>query len=337
MDAVKIKLLNLMNPMKKLILGSLLFIGCLSVRAQSSNLVMFTAQGEKFTLYVNGARINAAPESNVKATGINADFVKIRVVFLDNGQEISKGVMIYDETTPPPVEVTYQIKPNKKGSYNIQHVSTSNIEVPTLTTTTTPVQVVTTSSPVSTTTVTTTQVTNEPAVTNSISMNAGAGENASLNMSVKDDNGNNVSFNMSVNVGDTKESVKTSSTTSSTKTVTTTQTSYSSPSTTSVTTTSATCAAMNQNDFQELVASIDDQAAEENRLAIAKQAIDDSCLSTKQVINVLGLFAGEETRLEFAKYAYLRTSDRDKYFNVNSALYSQESVKELSEYIKTTR
>ncbi|MEO1051942.1 MAG: DUF4476 domain-containing protein [Bacteroidota bacterium] len=88
-----------------------------------SNLVFFTEQGEEFTLFVNGQRINEAPKARVTAIGISGDFAQVKVDFLDGSLIDLKKGMLVDANQ----EMTTMIKQNKKGKYVFKPVSSAPI------------------------------------------------------------------------------------------------------------------------------------------------------------------------------------------------------------------
>ncbi|MEO1253922.1 MAG: DUF4476 domain-containing protein [Bacteroidota bacterium] len=103
---------------------STLLICSLSSIGQTSNLVFFTEEGEKFTLYVNGAKINDAPDIRVKATGVSGDFAQAKIVFETPGApELKKGIML-----EPGKEMSAVVKKNKKGKYVFRPVGSADIQ-----------------------------------------------------------------------------------------------------------------------------------------------------------------------------------------------------------------
>ena len=54
-----------------------------------------------------------------------------------------------------------------------------------------------------------------------------------------------------------------------------------------------------------------------------------------QVKEVMGLFSFEESKLEFAKFAYDRTTDKNNYYIVNDAFDFEASIEALDNYIKS--
>jgi archaellum component FlaG (FlaF/FlaG flagellin family) len=64
--------------MKSLFIGCMILFAVTGLSAQTSNAVLFTENGEKFTVILNGLRQNNTPETNVKITGLNAEFYKLK-------------------------------------------------------------------------------------------------------------------------------------------------------------------------------------------------------------------------------------------------------------------
>jgi len=69
--------------MKKLLTTSLLLASYLSLYAQGSNVTIYTEEGAKFTLYVNGEKMNNYPDTRVAAVDIVSEVVRLKLVFVD--------------------------------------------------------------------------------------------------------------------------------------------------------------------------------------------------------------------------------------------------------------
>ncbi|HNQ83646.1 MAG TPA: DUF4476 domain-containing protein, partial [Bacteroidales bacterium] len=54
-----------------------------------------------------------------------------------------------------------------------------------------------------------------------------------------------------------------------------------------------------------------------------------------QVKEIMKLFSFEESRLEFAKYAYGYTYDLSNFYIVNDAFSFESSIDELNKYIRS--
>ena len=63
--------------------------------------------------------------------------------------------------------------------------------------------------------------------------------------------------------------------------------------------------------------------------------MNNSCLLSAQVKEIMLMFNFEETRLDFAKFAYGRTYDIGNYFVVNDAFTFESSIDELGDYINS--
>ena len=94
---------------------------------------------------------------------------------------------------------------------------------------------------------------------------------------------------------------------------------------------------MSQNDFADFKSSVSSKSFEDSKLTIAKQALNNNCLLTSQVKEVMLLFTYEQSRLDFAKYAYSHTYDLGNYFKINDAFTFETSIDELNTYIGSPR
>jgi hypothetical protein len=92
---------------------------------------------------------------------------------------------------------------------------------------------------------------------------------------------------------------------------------------------------MEQNAYRSAVASISKQSFEENKLQVAKQVFMTNCLTSNQVGEIMRLFTFEDSRLDFAKFAYGHTFDLGNYFMVNDAFTFSSSVDELNDFIRS--
>ena len=84
-----------------------------------------------------------------------------------------------------------------------------------------------------------------------------------------------------------------------------------------------------------MLRTISDASFEQTKLAIAKEAVGARNVTADQVYQIMMRFSFEATKLEFAKWAYLRTIDRHNYFLVHRAFSFDSSKQELSRYISS--
>jgi hypothetical protein len=94
------------------------------------------------------------------------------------------------------------------------------------------------------------------------------------------------------------------------------------------------CAAMSTADFNAAKESIGSKSFDDSKLKVAKQVLDNNCMSSAQVKEVIGLFSFEQSKLDLAKYAYGRTTDKNNYYKINDAFTFESSITELDNHIK---
>lgn len=90
---------------------------------------------------------------------------------------------------------------------------------------------------------------------------------------------------------------------------------------------------LNGNDFAALRATLMSQSFDDTRLTIAKQALQNKMLSANQVAELVKLFTFESNKLDFAKYAYQSTYDKDRYFVINNEFTFSSSIDDLNNFI----
>ena len=323
--------------MRSLLLSIFTIITFLTVNAQSSNVILFTEDGEKFTVILNGARQNDTPETQVKITGLNTNSYKLKVIFEDPANGTMDKNLFFNEG----METAFNIKKNKKGEWVLRPISETPVaQAPPAPATQTVVIYNPNPAPApahQTTTVTTTTTT-----TGGVAPAAGTG--VSMGVQVNEETG---SFNMHVsgfeNGGTTTTSSGSMSTTTST-TVTSTGTSAPPP----VHTPPASylpgytgpigCPIpMSPGEFQNVKNSIQSKSFEDSKNTIARQVISSNCLLTSQVKEIMMLFDFETTKLDFAKFAYGYTYDIGNYYQLNDAFDFESSIDDLNSYIQSMR
>ncbi|HOZ81515.1 MAG TPA: DUF4476 domain-containing protein [Bacteroidia bacterium] len=304
------------------------------VKAQSSNVILFTENGEKFFAILNGVRQNTSPETNVKVTGLNANFYKLKVIFEDT----KLGEKDFNLAFNPGMETTFSIKfIAKKNSYVLRPLSevplaqalppAANQTVVAYSEVPAPPPAATTVT--HTTTTTTTDGTPMP------------GDNVNVNIGVNMNEAGG-GINMNVSGGTTQ-------TTTHTTTTTVTHTTTSEPTAPPIAPPPPApvvylpgyngpygCPVpMAPQDFSELKQSISSKSFEDSKMTIAKQVLRNNCLFTSQVKDLMGLFTFEESKLDFAKYAYDYTYDIGNYFKVNDMFTFESSIDDLNNYINS--
>ncbi len=308
--------------MKRLLSTFALFAIMVSAYAQTSNVIVFTENGEKFYVILNGLRQNDKPETNVKLTELNADFYKMKIIFDDK----RLGEKMFNLGFNQGMETTMVIKKNSKGEYVLRPVSeTAMAQAPP----STPGQTVVTYNDNAPGTVTQT-------TTYSTTGATGDNVNVSIGMNMSENGGG---INMNVSGIDGSQTQTTTHTTTTTVTHTTTThdpvappppppnllPGYNGP---------IGCPVpMSPGDFSDLKNTISSKTFEDSKMTIAKQVLQNNCLLTTQVKDLMGLFTFEATKLDFAKYAYDYTYDVGNYYKVNDQFTFESSIDELNQYI----
>ncbi len=90
---------------------------------------------------------------------------------------------------------------------------------------------------------------------------------------------------------------------------------------------------MSAEQFSQLKLTIGNTSFDNTRLSIMKQATSANQLTTSQVNELLGMLSFESTRLDFAKFAYTYTLDKENYYMVNNAFSFSSSIAELNNFI----
>ena len=92
---------------------------------------------------------------------------------------------------------------------------------------------------------------------------------------------------------------------------------------------------MDAASFGKAKQSISSKGFDDTRLSTAKQVAKANCLTTEQIIEIMKVFGFEDTRLDFAKYAYDYCFDQNNYYTVGEGFSFDSSTEELNEYIET--
>lgn len=91
---------------------------------------------------------------------------------------------------------------------------------------------------------------------------------------------------------------------------------------------------MSNEMFTQVKQTLQKTSFESSKLNIAKQILDNNSISTSQVKEIMSLFTMQSDKLEYAKYAYSKTRDKNNYFTVINGLTMQSDRDELMEYIR---
>ena len=277
------------------------------------HLTIFSEDGDKFYLILNGEKINDQAQTNLRVEGLPQPYYSAKIIFEDKTKkEITTNNLTLTDADDHFMDVTYKIRRDKKDpkKMKMNFFSMADIE-PDFTPAPT-VYVMHYGQPqprvTQTVTQTTTTTQGQPA--------AGVSMNANLP-------------GMNVNISIQEPQLSTSQTIS-----TTTTTSYSEQE--DRTREPRGCRngyAMSPRQLDDMLSSLRKQTFEDTRIKTAKQMISNNCLSSAQVAKMCLEFTFEANRLELAKFAYAYCVDPNNYYKVNDVFTFSSSTDELTEFV----
>ena len=309
-----------MKPKIMFSISILLMLYTATVHAQAVGaLTIFSEDGDKFFLILNGQRQNEVAKTNVRVDGLNQPNYNAKIIFENTAlPEISKNYLaIADPQNGTMMDITYKIKHDKNGNPKMPMMPSSYIPYQQSTSPPTDAYVVHYGAPAATSVSQTTTTTTAVVPSNAVNVNM---------------NG----VNMDIKVTDPNMNATTVQTTT-TRTTTTTTEGYTgnaqSPPPAQVGCKGAW--PMNAGDFSSAMATIKGQGFDETKLSTAKQIAGGNCLSANQVADICKTFGFEETKLNFAKYAYDHCTEPQNYFKINNVFGFSSSVDDLNKYIQS--
>ena len=90
---------------------------------------------------------------------------------------------------------------------------------------------------------------------------------------------------------------------------------------------------MSNTSFNRLIGMLAQESFDDDRLGIAKQALQNNRLNSEQVLLITSQFTFDESRLDFAKNAYSNTVDKENYFIINNEFAFSSTKESLNQYI----
>ena len=279
-------------------------------RQKQGNLTIFSEDGDKFFLILNGEKQNNVAQTNLRVEELPQPYYNARIIFEDSTiAPVSKNNLMIADVDGVMKDVTYKIKKDKARKAKLNYFSAIDVQEDYIPPSN--VYVYHFGNPL--------EVHHNGAVTTTTTTTTNG---VSANVSVP-------GVSMNVNITDP---VYTESTT------TTTTTSSNSSNTGSNNNTHSSGSGcngwpMNSTDFAAALKTIGNGSFEETKLTTAKSISSQNCLSSDQVVKICNLFSFEESKLVFAKHAYKRTTDKKNFFKVNDVFSFDSSKEELSKFI----
>lgn len=277
------------------------------------HLTIFSEDGDKFTLVLNGEKINDVPQTNLRVEELTQPYYNAKIIFEDaSKQAISKNSLLITDVDGKFQDVTYKIRRDKNNASKMKMSFFSMTDVDPGFLPPSNVQVIHYGQPVRTSgTVTQTTTTSTSGISAGVNVN-GVG----VNVTVSDPN-------MQV---------------TQTTTTTTSSSMHGDHDGHDHGRHGRRCSnqyAMSSSNFNSALQTIKNQGFDETRLKTAKQIAQSNCLNATQVAEICKTFGFDESRLEFAKAAFDRCTEPNNYFKVNNVFSFSSSVDELTEYISS--
>jgi hypothetical protein len=329
-------LFKILIKMNKLFLLFSITLFSLSTFAQGSNLTVFSEDGERFYLILNGIRQNERPETNIRVAGLTQPYYSTKVIFENTSIADAERKMLYvqDAVNNPggAMDVTYKIKKKKDNTFVIGAMPFSFVPIaqaPPLPPNVAVVQYNTAPMPaiginVSHTTTTTT--------TTSDNMNSG-GANISMGINVPGINvGINVNDMMGGMGGSTQVTQSTTTTTSSSG-YGNTQSNYQTPPPPPAPSGNGCGYAMPSAEFGDLMTRVKGQSFSEQKMKVAKQGTKVNCPTVDQVRQIAKLMMMDEEKLEYIKYAYDFCWNKKDYYKLSDVFSFSGTTDEFNNFL----
>lgn len=282
-------------------------------QVQTGNLTIFSEDGDKFYLVLNGEMQNDIPQTNIRIEDLNQPFYNTKILFEDKSLiEITKNNLEIADMDGEYQDVTYKIKrdKNNKNKLKLNFFSESPVDRRYVAPKNVHVIHYGVPEPVRTVSQTTTTTT--------------VGGNSGMGMGV---NVGGISMNININ----EPSGVYSETTTTTVGHSNQGSGHNNPGNT------RGCNGkypMNSNDFNSALASVKKQNFDDTKLKVAKQIVQANCLNVNQIKQLANTINFEETKLDFAKFAYDYCTEQKKYFQLNDIFSFSTNVDDLTEYIQ---
>jgi len=91
---------------------------------------------------------------------------------------------------------------------------------------------------------------------------------------------------------------------------------------------------MNNVDFQAAMTYIQSKNFDKDKLSAAKQVLLKNFMTVNQIEQVCRLFSFDKDKLDFAKHAYSRCVDQNRYFMLGSVFSFESSKTELEQFVQ---
>ncbi len=286
----------------------------LSAQQQIGHLTIFSEDGDKFFVMLNGEKQNTVAQSNLRIEDLPQPYYSAKIMFEDASiAPIEKKNLQLTDLNGVMMDVTYRIKKDKAGKVKLQPYSSIEVKPDFV-------------APSGTTVYHYGNPSNEGAVSTTTTTTRNT-SNANINVG---------GMNMSISIDD-PDAVTSTTTTRTTTTRTSSSTINGQPVNTNTqgqgNNNGGCIYPMNSSSFSSARSTIANANFDESKLSTAKSIIAGNCLTSDQVVEICKIFSFEQTKLDFAKAAYIKTTDKSNYFKVSNVFDFDASKEELSAFI----
>lgn len=305
---------------------------------QIGHLTIFSEDGDKFYLILNGEMQNDIPQTNIRVEDLNQPYYNARIQFEDKTlMDITTNNMMIADPDGIMSDVTYKIRRdrNKKGKMKLNFFSAVPVQpnfVPPANVyvmhygqprprPVNPGQTVVVQQPAPVRGGTVTQT------TTTTTTNGGDNINANINIG---------GLNMGVSINDNMGMGGTVTQTTTTTTSSSHMGGHVAPVPVEVAPVgcpSRSC--MRPADYNAALTTLKNQAFEDSRMKTAKQIVAVNCLNVDQIMQIANLFSFDDNKLEFAKFAYDYCIEPRNYFKLNGIFSFSSNADELSDYVQS--
>jgi hypothetical protein len=302
-----------------------------------NDLVIFSNDGDKFTLILNGEKRNANPETRVKVSSLNLVRYKVKIVFDNNKFEDLDDAITFNNNG---YECVFGLEEKNKRKHTLVYVSSTLINPPLVNNDNSSLNN-------SNNTNTNTNNNTNSTSTNTTNYNSTSGSNtysSSNTGNTSYSSGNTISLNNGLGVGVNNNggvSLKTkegnlnlgphNETTAVINVLGNAINLHKAPE-------KVGCKSpMLPTQFDIAKKDITTPAEESEKVKAANQLMQNNCLVTAQVQEIMGLFSNDQTKFEFARDAYAHTSDLNNYHKLKDSFTSEAYKKDFHTYIESKK
>jgi hypothetical protein len=321
---------------KSILLFAMILVGLSAFSQSTYNLVIFSEDGEPFYAYANGIRQNDKPETNVRIVGLNSENLAVKIQFENKTLPVIKQNMYLEFG----YEHTANLRQNMKKVMKMQYFGKVSLaEAPKSEAAT--VQYHTAENPVNTT--------GTPAASSDVQHSTTTVTHATSTQTAPTPGGASVNVNMggvgiSMNVNDNMGNSTTTHSHSSTTVTSSSSSSHSggiknpspgSDASIQPVSNGGCSAPMNSASYEKMKKSVESKPFSDTKMSTAKVATKNACLSAAQIKGICSLFAMDDDKLTYAKFAYDYCTDKANYYEVSEVFSFSSTTDDLNKFLET--